>query len=191
MRLLYLAGLAYIGVTLFVVMRGPVDVSHATLTHVTPAGNAPGGAGWFQRVKSSCNALEVETLHRHDPPPTGVDGTGYSAACWAIAGRIDEARNQILSLPKDDHWKAAGIVFGVGHPIADMGDDLSAGPIMELVIEFWPNHYMALYHAGAARYALGDYDLADGHLEAFLQHYDQNDGWTASAKSMLKAIANR
>ncbi|HIF22582.1 MAG TPA: hypothetical protein EYQ27_11915 [Gemmatimonadetes bacterium] len=49
-----------------------------------------------------------------------------------------------------------GVVLGVGHPAADAGDDVAAGPLMELVVEFWPSHYMALYHAGAPRFEAGD-----------------------------------
>ena len=188
MRLLYLVGIAYLLVTVFALRRGPARVSHPIVTPVTTASTATGGGAWFARAKSGCNTLEVETVHRHNPPPPSLEGVGYSAACWALAGRIDDARRQILTLRVDDRWKAAGIVFNVGHPVADMGDDLSAGPIMELVVEFWPNHYMALYHAGAARYALGDFEPAGRHLQAFLQTYDQKDGWTSSAKSMLKEI---
>ncbi len=191
MRLLYLVGIAYLLVTAFALRRGPARVSHPIVTPVTTASTATGGGAWFARAKPGCNTLEVETVHRHNPPPTSLEGVGYSAACWALAGRIDDARRQILTLPVDDRWKAAGIVFNVGHPVADMGDDLSAGPIMELVVEFWPNHYMALYHAGAARYALGDFEPAKQHLQAFLQTYDQNDGWTSSAKAMLQEIGSR
>lgn len=191
MRLLYLAGIAYLLVTAFALRRGPARVSHAIVTPVTRASTATSGGAWFARAKSGCNTLEVETVHRHNPPPTSLEGVGYSAACWALAGRIDNARRQILTLRVDDRWKAAGIVFNVGHPVADMGDDLSAGPIMELVVEFWPNHYMALYHAGAARYALGDFEPAKQHLQAFLQTYDQNDGWTSRGKAMLQEIGSR
>lgn len=191
MRLLYLAGIAYLLVTAFALRRGPARVSHPIVTPVTRASTATSGGAWFARAKSGCNTLEVETVHRHNPPPTSLEGVGYSAACWALAGRIDNARRQILTLRVDDRWKAAGIVFNVGHPVADMGDDLSAGPIMELVVEFWPNHYMALYHAGAARYALGDFGPAKQHLQAFLQTYDQNDGWISRGKAMLQEIGSR
>ena len=57
-------------------------------------------------------------------------------------------------------------MFEIGHPVADAGDDKSAGPIMELVVEFCPNHYMALYHAGASEFALGQGELARQHLES-------------------------
>lgn len=191
MRLLYLAGIAYLLATAFAVKWGPARVSHPIVTPVTTASTAGSGGAWFARAKSGCNTLEVETVHRHNPPPTSLEGVGYSAACWALAGRIDNARRQILTLGVDDRWRAAGIVFNVGHPVADMGDDLSAGPIMELVVEFWPNHYMALYHAGAARYALGDFEPAKQHLQAFLQTYDQNDGWTSGATAMLQEIDSR
>ena len=72
--------------------------------------------------------------------------------------------------------------------MADAGDDLSAGPIMELVVEFWPNHYMALYHAGMSRHALGQPDLARPHLESFLEHYEANDGWRRNAIRVLREI---
>ncbi len=193
MRLLYLAGLMYIALSLFALMRGPMGaLPHAGSTVFaapTHSGAPSNGAEWFARVKSSCNALEVELLHRQQPPPSVPDAAGFSAACWALGGRIADARTAILELPSDEQWRAAGIVFEIGHPIADMGDDLSAGPIMELVVEFWPNHYMALYHAGAARFSLGEYALADKHLKEFLKHYEMNDGWTSSARSMLDRIA--
>ncbi|MDH3291417.1 MAG: hypothetical protein OEO20_09710 [Gemmatimonadota bacterium] len=186
MRLLYLVGITYIAISVYAVIRGPVPVG--ATSYVLAGDPTQDGAVWFSHVKPFCNTLEVETLHRQTPPPTSRGGAGYSAACWALAGRIEEARDVILALQGNERWKAAGVVFAIGHPIADMGDDRSAGPIMELVIEFWPNHYQALYHAGAARYALGDYGLAETHLREFLRHYDQNDGWTRSAKRMLEEI---
>ena len=91
----------------------------------------------------------------------------------------------------DDRWRAAGVVFAVAHPVADAGDDASAGPIMELVVEFWPNHYMALYHAGIARLGLGDRDVARDYLERFLQYYDHDDGWRSSALAALEEIGAR
>ncbi len=191
MRLLYLAGLTYIAVSVYAVVGGQLPVRDPTAASVLPGDPTKDGAVWFSHAKAYCNTLEVETFHRQMPPPTSRDGAGYSAACWALAGRLEEAREVILRLEGDDRWKAAGIVFAIGHPIADMGDDRSAGSIMELVIEFWPNHYQALYHAGAARYALGDDALATTHLEAFLGYYDQNDGWTRSARRMLQEIGAR
>jgi len=195
-RLLYIAGLTYIAISVLALMKRPsamtapfnVTITAGPVTPVTPTGQGSTGAEWFALAKPSCNTLEVETFHRRQPPPSSMDGRGYSAACWALAGRITEARNAILQVDDGQRWTAVGIVFNIGHPIADMGDDLSAGPIMELVVEFWPNHYMALYHAGAARYALGEYGAAGKHLEAFLQHYKMNDGWTSSARSMLTEI---
>ena len=82
------------------------------------------------------------------------------------------------------------MVFDAGHPAADAGDEVAAGPLMELVVEFWPNHYMALYHAGAASFERGDYGLAEAYLERFLVEYATEDGWRSSAKSMLRTIAS-
>lgn len=190
MKLLYLAGLTYVALSVVALVRGPRPAGVSAHVQVAAApGAASTGAEWFMRAKAACNTLEVETLHRYQPPPQSVEGLGYSAACWALAGRMAEARNAIMEVESDKRWSAAGIVFNIGHPIADMGDDRSAGPIMELVVEFWPNHYMALYHAGAARFALGEYELAGRHLAEFLNYYEMNDGWTRSANAMLDEIA--
>jgi len=194
MRTLYLLGLAYLALSVYALWRGPapVPVYHPPdIAAAAGAQAATDGATWFAGIRASCNALEVETAQRLRPPPGGLDGAGYAAACWALAGRMTAARDRILTLPPDDRWRAAGIVFEIGHPVADMGDDRSAGPIMELVVEFWPNHYMALYHAGAARYALGDLAAAEPHLQEFLVQYHQEDGWTASARTMLAEIGRR
>jgi hypothetical protein len=188
-RLLYLVGFTYVAICAYAVLRGSAPAADPDGTaYFVMADPTQDGEVWFSQAKAYCNTLEVETIHRRMPPPESTGGTGFSAACWALAGRIDEARDLILGLQGDDRWKAAGIVFAIGHPIADMGDDRSAGPIMELVIEFWPNHYQALYHAGAARFTLGDVELAEKHLREFLMYYDNNDGWTRSAKRMLKEI---
>jgi predicted TPR repeat methyltransferase len=78
-----------------------------------------------------------------------------------------------------------GIVFDVAHPVADAGDDRAAGPIMQMVVDFWPNHYMALYHAGMSEYALGQPELARKHLRSFLDNYPSDDGWRRNAIEVL------
>lgn len=144
--------------------------------------------GWFEAVRSHCNPVEVETYMDWQPAPPNPDGDMYRAACYALAGRVDRARDVIESLPPGLRYPAAGVVFEAGHPAADAGDDIAAGPLMELVVEYWPNHYMALYHAGAARFELGDHAVAEGYLTRFLQEYSADDGWTRSARSMLERI---
>jgi tetratricopeptide (TPR) repeat protein len=143
---------------------------------------------WFANVKSSCNPVEVATRISWTPAPETDEGTKYEAACWALAGRVGEARRLILELPQESRWEAAGVVFGAGHPAADAGDELAAGPLMELVVEFWPNHYQALYHAGAARFQRGDYAEAEPYLQEFLRYYEQEDGWRRNAETMLSGM---
>lgn len=155
---------------------------------VDPA-DAPTPRAWFQSVRPHCNAVEAATWLGANPAPVHFEGYAYTAACYALAGRIDDARDYIDRMSGDERWRAAGIVFDVGHPAADAGDNVAAGPLMELVVEFWPNHYQALYHAGAARYEQGDRDGTLRYLQAFLRHYDQDDGWTRSAKAMLAEAA--
>lgn len=145
---------------------------------------------WFTRNKQYCNTLEVAARMATDPPPASVPGAGVGAACYALAGHIDSARAVITRLAPNDRYLAAGFVFDVAHPVADMGDDKAAGPMMELVVEFWPNHYMALYHAGASAYQLGRYADAGKLLKAFLATYNQKDGWTASAQQMIRELTH-
>jgi hypothetical protein len=143
---------------------------------------------WFEAVRQHCNPVEVETYMSWQPAPPNPDGDMYKAACYALAGRIAQARDVIESLPQRQRWEAAGVVFEAGHPAADAGDDVAAGPLMELVVEFWPNHYMALYHAGAARFDTGDHSVAEGLLKRFLTEYQADDGWTRDARSMLERM---
>ncbi len=187
-RSLYILGWAYVatcGLVLVRDARRPVF----SAVHVQPAAAYAGPAGqWFQQIKPYCNAVEVEMAQRNSPPPATLDGAGYSAACYALGGKIDHARQVIDALPADDRWRAAGIVFDVAHPVADAGDDRSAGPIMQLVVDYWPNHYMALYHAGMAEYSLGQPALARTHLERFLEHYSPDDGWRRNAIEVLERL---
>jgi hypothetical protein len=194
MRGLYLVGMVYIGLSAVALFIGrpadpigtlPVPVVMPSIGHAS----VDGAASWFQRLRPFCNSLEVETAMRNSPAPNNLEGTGYGATCWALAGKIDRARETLLTLPAANRYRAVGIVFAVAHPIADMGNDLAAGPIMELTVEFWPNHYMALYHAGASRFELDQRDEAREYLTRFLENYSQDDGWTGSARSMLKEMA--
>ena len=190
----YLAGFAYLSLCAYAISestRRPElggeepRSAHGPVVAELPPG---GASGWFASIKPFCNTVEAETALRQRPAPSGRDGTGYHAACLALAGKIDEARGLLAGLRGDDRWRAAGIVFEVAHPVADAGDDRSAGPIMALVTEFWPNHYMALYHAGASEAALGDLGAARRHLEAFLRNYQAEDGWRSSAVATLERI---
>lgn len=188
-RALYLTGLGYLAICGMIVLRHRQAQSRLP-TAFNPGGTrvATPGAAWWIRVKSRCNSVEVELAHRMLPAPSTLDGQGYSAACYALAGKLDSARAIIDRLPEDDRYKAAGMVFDVAHPIADAGDDRSAGPIMELVVGYWPNHYMALYHAGMAEYAVGELELARKNLTAFLSYYHANDAWTERARETLALL---
>jgi hypothetical protein len=186
-RTLALAGWGYVamcGLLLALPERAPVGRE--------PAGaqaSFQGRAGeWFMAMKPFCNAVEVDVRQQHLPPPAGTDGAGYAAACYALAGKIDKARLTLDALPARERPRAAGIVFAVGHPVADAGDDASAGPIMRLVVEYQPDNYMALYHAGISEYMLGHFDYARTHLARFLELYRPEDGWRTNAREVLDRI---
>src|SRR5215208_3164334 len=189
-RPLYVAGWGYVA------LCGLVVATHAdratpspTRTQRVAAGAFGGVAGeWFSQVKPFCNAVEVEVRQQQQPPPGGVQGAGYSAACYALAGKIERARAVIDALSAGDRAQAANIVFNIGHPVADAGDDQSAGPIMRLVVSYQPDNYMALYHAGMSEYILGQMDFARTHLRKFLELYHDPDGYRNNAIEVLQRL---
>lgn len=188
-RTLYAAGWGYVAFCGLLLAR-----PHPALPRPVhaPAPTFQGGAaGWFARMKPFCNAVEVEVQQQYSPAPEGTEGAGYSAACYALAGKIERARETIDRLDSSDRPTAASIVFNVGHPVADAGDDQSAGPIMRLVVEYQPDNYMALYHAGISEYVLGQPDAARTHLRRFLELYKSPDGWRSNAEQVLGRLGER
>ena len=189
MKLLYLAGAGYLAICIgAVVLPARAPLAHSGAAPFAVSG---GGDAWFARIKPFCNAVEVDFAHQQSPAPGTPHGAGYSAACYGLAGKIDSARAVIDRLPADERPLAAGIVFNVGHPVADAGDDKSAGPIMALVIEYQPDNYMALYHAGVSEYVLGQPDAARTHLRRFLELYSSQDGWRSNAKQVLERLGEQ
>jgi hypothetical protein len=145
-------------------------------------------ADWFTMNKAHCNAVEVTTFLASHPPGRGADRAAQRAACLAIAGKVDAARQVVLALSPVERNAAVTYVFLAAHPVADAGDDASAGPIMELVVELQPDQYMALYHAGMAAAIAGDDDRARRHLVRFLEIYRSPDGWAQNAKKALASL---
>jgi predicted Ser/Thr protein kinase len=143
---------------------------------------------WFAVAKPSCNPVEVARFMSGRTTAPGWDGAGYAAGCWALAGKIDEARAALSRVAPEERWRAAGIVFDLAHPVADAGDDVAAAPIMNLVLESWPNHFQALYHAGMSDYALGNRDRARTHLAEFLRLYSIEDGFRRNARDVLARL---
>ncbi|HMG24149.1 MAG TPA: hypothetical protein VK607_22600 [Kofleriaceae bacterium] len=131
-----------------------------------------------------CTSLEVEEVIRA-ATMTDVE----RVTCLAVAGKIDRARELLLGMTEAMRTHAIAQVFQLAHPIADRGDDASAGPIMALVVEFWPANYMAVFHAGMAEFALGHDELAGLQLERFLGMYHMHDVWRQRAEQALTAIA--
>jgi len=195
-RLLYLAGFAYIGLCATLVVRAVRErqTSHPMIQvappPIPPAPSSGSAAErWFAAMKPYCNPVEVEVRARYVPPPNTSEGAGYAAACFALAGKIERARAIIEAMSSGDRGAAANVLFNVAHPVADAGDDRASGPMMELVLDYWPNNYMALYHAGMSEYSLGQTALAEKHLRGFLAMYSENDGFTGAARSALAKIA--
>lgn len=186
MRNLYLLGLGYSAACGLLLLRAAAPSAPPSAPSVAPTTGT--AAHWFEQTKPWCNALEVTSRLQHFPPPEGRDGAGYEAGCYALAGRIGQARAVLETLPARDRGYGAWIVFNLVHPVADAGDDRSAGPMMELVLEFWPDNYMALYHAGMSEYALGQPGPAATHLRRFLELYSTPDGWRQNALAVLARL---
>jgi hypothetical protein len=136
------------------------------------------------QLTTGCTSLEVEQAIRN-PKLDDSD----RVTCLAVAGKISRARAMLRALPASTQAEAIARVFAVAHPIADRGDDTSAGPIMKLVVEFWPQNYMAVFHAAMSDFALGRDDTAKQLLERFLEMYAPQDVWRARANRALVAIA--
>ena len=188
-RTLYAVGWGYVAICGLLLARSRSVPLQPRPNHAPAPAFRGDASGWFAQMKPFCNAVEVEVQQQANPAPSGADGAGYSAACFALAGKIDRARATIDQLDASDRPSAAGIVFAVGHPVADAGDDQSAGPIMRLVVEYQPENYMALYHAGISESILGHSDLARTHLERFLEIYKAEDGWRSNAITVLKRLS--
>ena len=193
-RFLYFAGFAWIalcGVVLTRALRArPAQVT-MTVDTATPTPAPPpatDGQQWFASMRPYCNPVEVDVRERYTPAPNTTDGSGYAAACFALAGKIDRAKSIIENMPAGARGAAANVLFEVAHPVADAGDDRASGPMMELVLDYWPNNYMALYHAGMSEYSLGQTSLAESHLKAFLSMYNAADGFTGAARAALAKI---
>ena len=187
-RVIYAAGWGYLALCGLVLAKARTPAPRSGEPRPSPASYGGAAGEWFAQVKPFCNAVEVEVRQQQLPAPSGVEGAGYSAACYALAGKIDRAREVIDHLASGERSQAAGIVFAIGHPVADAGDDQSAGPIMRLVVSYQPGNYMALYHAGMSEYILGQLDFARTHLERFLELYRSEDGWRNNALDVLKRM---
>jgi len=128
-----------------------------------------------------CTALDVEQQIRDMTTEDRV-------TCFAVAGKLGRAREVLASMSPSDQANSIAQVFAVAHPIADNGDDRSAGPIMELVAAFAPENYMAVFHAGMAEFALGQDGAARIQLQRFVAMYDTTDVWRERAINALAAI---
>ena len=193
MRALYATGLLFIALSGGLIWLGRIQPVPAAALPAPPPhpGSQLSGPEWFRQMKPFCNPVEVETRVRFQPPPSGYEGVAYGAGCFALAGKIARARELLLTLETAQRQMAADVVFELAHPVADAGDDASAGPIMGMVVEFSVSNYMALYHAGASEFALGQPDAARTHLTRFLELYKSADGWRSNAESMLAKLDAR
>lgn len=153
--------------------------------------DAPTPQAWFNEMRPHCNVAEVEAQVRLTPAPMGDEGMGYTAACFAMAGQVDLARNLMERLPQASQSWAAQVIFGGIHGEADSGGEAGVAPAMELVLEYQPNNIMALYHAGSAAYSSGRVEAAREYLGRFVEHYGPEDGWKSNAHTMLKSLSAR
>ncbi len=118
-RSLYLLGAGYLAICGVLVLRHQARRSRGVEPGPTSVQIDGSGSAWFAGIKSHCNVVEVELAQRGTPAPAALDGQAFSAACYALGGKLDSARAVIDRLPADDRYKAAGIVFDVAHPVAD------------------------------------------------------------------------
>ena len=113
-RFYLLLGWTYCTACALLIVRARAEVPASDFVDGSSSYAAPSASEteWFRRVKPYCNAVEVATLDQRATPPSTVAGAGYHAACFALAGRIDDARRIIDRLPADDRYNAP---YGVTH----------------------------------------------------------------------------
>ena len=59
---------------------------------------------------------------------------------------------------------------------------------MELVVQYQPNNYMALYHAGMSNYVLGHLPKAISQLERFRKLYKRGDFFGKQADKAIERM---
>lgn len=149
------------------------------------------GPEWLASMGETCTPQGLAWHEGWDASPETSEGAVYRAVCLALAADVEGARAELLSLSPEERRPAADVLFSIGHPRADAGDEIAAGPLMQVVAEFAPDNYMALFHAGAALHESGDVAASRPYLERFLQEYAQEDGWRIDAVRMLESSAGR
>jgi hypothetical protein len=188
MKLLYWIGTSYIVICLLFIVKELFPVSLTKTQRSNASIIITGGSEWFKTIRPYCNPVEVEAYLVKIPPPDTTEGSGYAAACLALANKTDRAKVVILDLPEKERFKAAQFLFEIGHPIADAGDNKSSAALMRLVLDFNPDNVEALYHAGTSEYVLGDMNRAKIHLSRFVQLYQKRDTMTTTAYEMLERL---
>jgi len=159
--------------------------------HRTPRtlAQSPTAPAWFARMRRHCNPVEVGDAIRRNPAPATNAGQGYLATCLALAGKTGGAQQVIDALEPSARPTAARIMFAIAHPIADRGDDVAPGPVMELVLRYQPDNFMAVYHAGMSAHSEQRFDRAVKLLRRFLAMYEREDIWRQRAKEALAQTA--
>ena len=146
-------------------------------------------ARWFAGARAHCNPVELEGVLADTARPGGPDGAAFAAACAALAGNLAVARAQVMAVDADNRGYASQVMFAVAHPLADRRNgDPAIAAIMRLVLEFWPENIIALYHLGIAEFMAQDPRAAE-HLRTFRERHPARDGFGAAADLLLREIA--
>src|SRR4051812_22247915 len=105
-RPLYFAGIGYLAICGLLVLRHRQAKFSSIPSQPAATGFPADGDTWWVRMKVHCNAVEVELTQRMNPAPPTLTGQGYSAACYALAGKLDSARAVIDRLPESNRYEA-------------------------------------------------------------------------------------
>lgn len=169
--------------------RSAPQVVQAVRAPVPPPPEPPATPrAWFDEVRARCTPQDVRLATDLNRPPAGVEGTGYKAACYALAGQIPEARSLLLGLSETDRPAGVASVWDVTEGLASQARHDLAGPLAELVLEFWPDRDLVLYEAGMGRWAAGDHVGARRFLERFLATHGGDDDRTESARRLVGMV---
>lgn len=176
---------------LFLICVASIVVLGIKKMSANPLQNRQKSGNWFTSIKPKCNSTEVKLAVQRNPPPNNWQGQADLATCYALAHKIDESRKVLQNIDSSRQSAATQRLFHVVHPVADAGDDVAAGPVMEMVVEFTPQNFMAVYHAGISAHQTGRPNIAKDYLNTFLKLYSPNDHWKKNALNALEEIEEK
>lgn len=190
LRTLRIIGAAYLALTIVAIVvrraMGPSDVKPPT-----SVASMSDAARWFELVRGSCSAQEIDRRLAANPAPQGDAGAAFSAGCFALAGKTERAHELMETIPPDRRAQAAKRLLEAVRSDADGFADPSSAGLLELLLEYAPDDVDALYRSGMAEIAGGDAKTAERRLRRFLDLAGAADPRRSKAIAKLSDLGDK